>query len=85
VRSLSCPLHSLTHSSVLSLALEVIIWTTKSLVGNAVCYSFVGFFLGPIYPVALMVIAEVLDEDLRGGIMGIMGSMGGAGAALVPL
>lgn len=48
------------------------------------CYAFVGFFLGPIYPNALMVVSEVLDDDLRGGVMGVMGSMGGAGAAAVP-
>ncbi|CAK9782537.1 unnamed protein product [Cutaneotrichosporon oleaginosum] len=71
--------------SALSLALELIIWFTNSLVGNGVCYAFVGFFLGPVYPNALMVIAETLDDDLRGGVMGLMGSIGGAGAAALPM
>lgn len=31
-----------------------------------------------------MVASEVLDDDLRGGVMGLMGSMGGAGAAAIP-
>lgn len=70
--------------AAIALALEFVIWFTHSLVGNGICYSFVGFFLGPIYPNALMVVSEVLDDDLRGGVMGIMGSLGGAGAAAVP-
>jgi fucose permease len=70
--------------AAIALALELTIWFTHSLVGNGVCYAFVGFFLGPIYPNALMVVSEVLDDDLRGGVMGIMGSLGGAGAAAVP-
>lgn len=70
--------------AAIALALELTIWFTHSLVGNGVCYAFVGFFLGPIYPNALMVVSEVLDDDLRGGVMGIMGSLGGAGAAAIP-
>lgn len=71
--------------AALALGLELVVWLVDSLVGNAVAYAFVGFFLGPIYPNALMVVSEVLDDDLRGGVMGLMGSMGGAGAAAVPL
>lgn len=32
-----------------------------------------------------MIIAETLDDDLRGGVMGLMGSIGGAGAAALPM
>ncbi|CAK9780575.1 MFS general substrate transporter [Cutaneotrichosporon oleaginosum] len=70
--------------AAIALGLELAIWFTDSLIGNGVCYAFVGFFLGPIYPNALMVVSEVLDDDLRGGVMGIMGSLGGAGAAAIP-
>ncbi|BEI90929.1 uncharacterized protein CcaverHIS019_0309990 [Cutaneotrichosporon cavernicola] len=70
--------------AAIALALELTIWFTHSLIGNGVCYAFVGFFLGPIYPNALMVVSQVLDDDLRGGVMGIMGSLGGAGAAAIP-
>lgn len=70
--------------SVLSLALELIVWFTDSVPGNAVCFSLIGFFLGPIYPTALLIISETWDDELRGGVMGLMGSVGGAGAALGP-
>lgn len=54
------------------------------MVGNSICFAFVGFFMGPVYPVALIKLSEILDDDIRGGVMGMMGSMGGAGAAAVP-
>lgn len=70
--------------ALVALALEFAIWFADSVPGNAVCYAVIGFFLGPIYPVALMVISETWDDELRGGVMGLMGSVGGAGAALGP-
>ncbi|TXT04779.1 hypothetical protein VHUM_04047 [Vanrija humicola] len=76
---------SIYFYSLVAIALEFVIWYTKSVVGNAVCFAFVGFFMGPVYPVALIKLSEILDDDIRGGVMGMMGSMGGAGAAAVPL
>ncbi|KAL1411114.1 hypothetical protein Q8F55_002064 [Vanrija albida] len=75
---------SIYFYSLIAIALEFVIWYTKSVVGNAICFAFVGFFMGPVYPVALIKLSEILDDDIRGGVMGMMGSMGGAGAAAVP-
>jgi MFS family permease len=44
-----------------------------------------GTVFGPVYPAALMVISDNLDEELRVGVMGLFGSTGGAGAAAIPL
>jgi MFS family permease len=73
------------YSSGIALALTLIIWFTKTLTGNAVCFALIGLVFGPVYPAVLMVIAERLDEELRGGVMGLFGSTGGAGAAAIPL
>lgn len=77
--------HTLTRSSTLALIFELVIWFTPSLIGNGICFALVGLFLGPAYPCALMVVAETLDDDLRGGVMGLMGSIGGAGGAALPM
>jgi fucose permease len=74
----------LTSSSI-ALGLELVIWFTHNMIGNAVCFSIIGFFFGPVFPAILMVIAERLDDDLRGGVMGLLGSTSGAGAAALPL
>jgi hypothetical protein len=39
---------------------------------------------GPLYPTALMIIAQTVEDDLRVGAIGLMGSLGGAGAAFWP-
>lgn len=44
--------------SIIALALEFVIWFVDSVAGNAVCYAFIGFFLGPIYP-----ICELLSRE----------------------
>lgn len=72
-------------SSSLTIVFFIVIWFTNTLVGNAICFAVIGLLSGPVYPVALMEIAEVFDDDIRGGIMGLMGSTGGAGAAICPL
>lgn len=78
------PQKALYLYSAIALGLEFVIWFVDSIPGNAVCYSLIGFWLGPIYPVALLIISETWDDELRGGVMGLMGSVGGAGAALGP-
>lgn len=72
-------------SSSMTIVFFIVIWFTNTLVGNAICFAVIGFLSGPVYPVALMEIADVFDDDIRGGIMGLMGSAGGAGAAICPL
>ncbi|ORX40812.1 major facilitator superfamily domain-containing protein [Kockovaella imperatae] len=70
--------------TAIALVLEIIIWQTRTLIGNAVCFALVGVFLGPIYPAALMVISKILPDEIRGGVMGLTGTAGGAGAAAMP-
>ncbi len=40
---------------------------------------------GPMYPNALMVISQEMEDDLRGGIIGLMGCIGGLGGAVFPM
>jgi hypothetical protein len=52
---------------------------------NAIAFSFIGMFLGPIYPSAVMIISETLPIDLQLGVIAMMGSIGGGGGAAMPL
>ena len=70
---------------ITSLALEIIIWFTNSLIGNAVCFSLIGVAFGPVFPAALMFVSDILPDDLRSGAMGLIGSIAGAGGAVGPL
>ncbi|PIL23351.1 MFS general substrate transporter [Ganoderma sinense ZZ0214-1] len=69
---------------LLSLALELVVWLVPSLIGGAVAVSFVGFFLGPIYPIVMNHAGSVLPQELISGAVGWMASFGAAGAAVFP-
>lgn len=68
-----------------ALALELIIWFTHSLPGNAVCFALVGFFLGPIYPCSLMIVTKAIEPELQSGVMGLNTSVASGGPAFMPL
>jgi len=67
------------------IALELVVWFTKSIPGNAVCFALIGFALGPMYPIVMMVVVDVLPGELQGGAIGWIASLGQAGSAIMPL
>ncbi|EAU89256.1 hypothetical protein CC1G_03521 [Coprinopsis cinerea okayama7 len=70
--------------AVLSLGLEFIVWFVPSLVGNAVAVSFIGLFLGPMFPLAVNHASRVLPRRLLTSSIGWIAGFGQAGSALIP-
>lgn len=70
---------------VLILALEITIWKIPSLVGNAVTVSFVGVFLGPMFPIVINHASRVLPHWILTGSIGWIAGFGQAGSAILPL
>nr|XP_018265730.1 uncharacterized protein I303_02102 [Kwoniella dejecticola CBS 10117]OBR87888.1 hypothetical protein I303_02102 [Kwoniella dejecticola CBS 10117] len=70
--------------SAFVLVLSIVIWFTHSIVGNAVCFSLVGVFLGPMYPIVMNVVVDILPGELQGGTIGWIASLGQAGSAVMP-
>ncbi|KAH8079626.1 major facilitator superfamily domain-containing protein [Filobasidium floriforme] len=68
----------------IALALEIVIWQTTGIIGNAVCYAFIGLVLGPIYPIMMNVTAAVIDPELAGGAIGYIAALGQCGSAVFP-
>ncbi|KAF8312635.1 MFS general substrate transporter [Clavulina sp. PMI_390] len=66
------------------IGLQLSVWLAKSLVGNAVAISFVGFFLGPIYPQLVLVLADFVPPSFMGGAVGWITCLGATGAAVFP-
>lgn len=62
-----------------------LVWITPSIIADSIGFCAIGFMFGPLYPTALMIISQSVDDDLRVGAMGLMGSLGGVGAAFWPL
>lgn len=70
--------------TLIGIALQVVIWTTKSIVGNAVLFSIIGVLLGPMYPIVMVVVTRVIPDRLQGGAIGLIASMGQVGSAIIP-
>lgn len=77
--------HTDVDSTWICLVLQLSVWAIPNLTLNAIAFSFIGMFLGPIYPSAVMIISETLPLDLQLGVIAMMGSIGGGGGAAMPL
>ncbi|KAI0701345.1 MFS general substrate transporter [Cytidiella melzeri] len=64
--------------------LELVIWFVPSLVGGAIAVSFIGVFLGPIYPLVMNHTARILPHWLLTGSIGWIAGLGQAGSAFIP-
>lgn len=74
----------LISSSVIALGFQLIVWLVPNYICSAVCICFIGFFLAPIFPLAIVIITETIPDELHVGVIGLFGTIGGAGAAAVP-
>ncbi|EJC98908.1 MFS general substrate transporter [Fomitiporia mediterranea MF3/22] len=68
----------------LCIALEITIWCVPSLIGNAIAVAFIGFLLGPIYPIITNVAGRLVPHWLLNGAVGWIGGFGQMGSALLP-
>ncbi|KAK8039950.1 Bypass of stop codon protein 6 [Apiospora rasikravindrae] len=69
---------------VLAIALQVLYWLVPSFVASAVFVSFEGFFLGPLFPGAIVAATKLLPVDYHISAIGFAAAFGGGGAAVVP-
>lgn len=69
---------------LLTIGLELVVWLVPSLIGGAISVSFVGMFLGPIYPIAMNHSGRILPSWLLTGCIGWIAGFGQAGSAFLP-
>ncbi|KAI0754413.1 MFS general substrate transporter [Daedaleopsis nitida] len=70
--------------TVIVLGLELVVWLVPNLYSSAICVAFVGFFLGPIFPIVMNHAGTILPPELISGSIGWISSFGAAGAAAFP-
>lgn len=68
----------------LSILLELIFWLVPQLIVSAVAVAFLGFFLGPLFPAAIVSATHHLPRTLHIPSIGFASAFGGAGAAVFP-
>jgi fucose permease len=75
---------AITCYLVLSMALELLFWLIPSFVSSAIFAAFLGFFLGPLFPAAIVTAAKLLPRRLHVSAIGFAAAFGGGGAAIFP-
>jgi fucose permease len=68
----------------ISVALELCFWLIPNFISSAVFAGFLGFFLGPLFPAAIIVATKILPKRLHVSAIGFAAAFGGGGAALFP-
>lgn len=70
--------------AILTLALDIIIWRVRSLIGNAVAVSIVGALFGPMYPIVMHQAGLILPPRILAGAVGYIAGFGIVGGAIIP-
>jgi fucose permease len=68
----------------ITMALELIFWLVPQFYVSAVAVSLQGFFLGPLFPAAIVAATKLLPRHLHVSAIGFAAAFGGSGAAIFP-
>ena len=69
---------------ICSLGLELLFWLVPQFIVSAVAISLVGFFIGPLFPSAVIMATKLLPQELHVAALGFAAALGGGGAAVLP-
>lgn len=64
--------------------LELLFWLVPQFIVSAVAVAFLGFFLGPMFPGAVMMTAKLLPKHIHVSAIGFAMAMGGTGGTVFP-
>ncbi|KAI0133689.1 major facilitator superfamily domain-containing protein [Xylariales sp. AK1849] len=66
------------------MGLELLFWLVPQFIVSAIAVSLQGFFLGPLFPAAIVAMSRLLPRHLHVGAIGFAAAFGGSGAAILP-
>ncbi|TQN73521.1 Bypass of stop codon protein 6, partial [Colletotrichum shisoi] len=69
---------------LLSIALELFYWLVPNFVASVIFVALLGFFLGPLFPAAIVAATKLLPNDYHVSAIGFAAAFGGGGAAIFP-
>jgi fucose permease len=69
---------------LICMGLELCFWLIPNFVASAVFAGWLGFFLGPLFPAAIVVATKLLPSRLHVSAIGFAAAFGGGGAAVLP-
>lgn len=68
----------------LCVGLEILYWLIPSFAASIVFVILLGYFLGPLFPAAVVVASKVLPREYHVSAIGFAAAFGGGGAAVLP-
>lgn len=68
----------------ISVALQLCFWLIPNFISSAIFAGWLGFFLGPLFPAAIIVATKILPKRLHVSAIGFAAAFGGGGAAVFP-
>ncbi|KAK8121536.1 hypothetical protein PG999_005656 [Apiospora kogelbergensis] len=66
------------------MGLELLFWLVPQFIVSSVAVGLQGFFLGPLFPAAIVAMSKLLPRHLHVGAIGFAAAFGGSGAAVLP-
>lgn len=69
---------------VLCIGLEILYWLIPSFAASVVFVILLGYFLGPLFPAAVVAASKLLPREYHVSAIGFAAAFGGGGAAVLP-
>ncbi len=69
---------------LLCMGFELLFWLIPTFISSAIFAGLLGFFLGPLFPAAIVVATKLLPRHLHVSAIGFAAAFGGGGAAVLP-
>lgn len=68
----------------LCVGFQILFWQINNFLSSAIFIAWLGFFLGPMFPAAIMVATKLLPRRLHVSAIGFVAAFGSSGAAVFP-
>lgn len=68
----------------LSIGLQLLFWLVPEFIVSAIAVALLGFFLGPLFPGAVMITAKLLPKHIHVSAIGFAMALGGTGGTVFP-
>jgi len=76
--------HAVATYITACVALQLMFWLIPQFVVSAVMIGLLGFFLGPLFPAAVVALTKLLPKHLHVASIGFAAAMGASGACVLP-
>ena len=67
---------------ICAIGIELLFWLVPQFLVSAVAIALVGFFIGPFFPAAVLMVTKLLPRELHVASIGFSSALGGGGAAM---